>query len=143
MTMKSYNGFTGAQRNKAQRWLQQQWSTGALTRPVQCSACTQTQGRIDAHAEDYSEPFAAGKTDQFHLCYTCHMAVHCRHRNREAWTRYKAMVRDGYRHRACRSFPDVLDMMQGAEPQGVDPETGPWLRVRDAVKATPLDFIAD
>ena len=93
--MKSYNGFPPEQRNKAQAWLNSQWKAGLLERPCQCHACGQTEGRIDAHAEDYSEPFAAGKTDQYHLCYRCHMAVHCRFRNNQAWQIYKKHVREG------------------------------------------------
>lgn len=93
--MKAYNGFPPEQRNKAQAWLNSQWKAGLLARPTCCHACGQTEGRIDAHAEDYSEPFAAGKTDQYHLCYRCHMAVHCRFRNNEAWQTYKDHVREG------------------------------------------------
>jgi hypothetical protein len=50
---------------------------------------------IDAHAEDYSEPFAAGKTDEFHLCFTCHMMVHRRFNNRAAWDRYRRRIAAG------------------------------------------------
>lgn len=99
--MKAYNGFSPEQRNKAQAWLNKQWKAGLLARPCQCQACGQTEGRIDAHAEDYSEPFEAGKTDQYHLCYRCHMAVHCRFRNSEAWRIYKQHVREG------RIFPPI------------------------------------
>ena len=52
---------------------------------------------IDAHAEDYSRPFAAGKTDEYHLCFTCHMMVHCRFRNPTAWTRYREIIAGGGR----------------------------------------------
>lgn len=93
--MKSYNGFSPDQRNKAQGWLNAQWRAGTLPRPVKCMACGQEHGRIDAHAEDYSEPFAAGKTDQYHLCFRCHMMVHCRFRNPESWARYKSEVAKG------------------------------------------------
>jgi len=90
--MGPYNGFTPTQRERAQRWLNGQWAAGTLTKPHQCIACGQTKGIFDAHAEDYSEPFAAGKTDQFHLCFRCHMMVHCRFRNPGAWAKYKAEV---------------------------------------------------
>lgn len=43
-------------------------------------------------------PFEAGKTDEYHLCFTCHMMVHCRHRNRNAWQQYKDVVADGGRY---------------------------------------------
>lgn len=93
--MNHYNGFSPAQRNKAQAWLNKQWSTGLLARPISCHACTQDKGIIDAHAEDYSEPFTKGKTDQYHLCFRCHMAVHCRFRNPNAFARYKNEVYAG------------------------------------------------
>jgi hypothetical protein len=93
--MKSYNGYTPAQRNKAQAWLNSQWRAGKLQRPCVCHACGQKEGIIDAHAEDYSEPFAAGKTDQYHLCFQCHMMVHCRFRNLDKWRWYKQAVADG------------------------------------------------
>jgi hypothetical protein len=93
--MQSYNGFAPEQREKAQRRLRAQWESGSLARPSKCCACGQDHGIIDAHAEDYSEPFAAGKTDEFHLCFTCHMMVHCRFRNRAAWDRYRAAIGKG------------------------------------------------
>ena len=98
--MKSYNGFNGEQRVRAQSWLNAQWSSGALARPVACIACGQTAQPIDAHAEDYSEPFRKGVTDAFHLCFICHMMVHSRHRSQQAWRAYRHMVETG-----GRAFP--------------------------------------
>lgn len=95
--MKDYNGFSSAQRNRAQRWLNTQWDKGTLRRPIVCVACGQDEGVIDAHAEDYSEPFRAGVTDGYHLCFPCHMMVHCRHRNEERWLEYRRIVEDGHR----------------------------------------------
>lgn len=117
--MNSYNGFTPAQRAKAQAWLNSQWNSGALARPCECHACGQTEGVIDAHAEDYSEPFAAGKTDEFHLCFICHMMVHCRYRNRQAWENYKNTVMDGgrypaYKGRNWTAFAE--SMLEGVNP---------------------------
>jgi hypothetical protein len=105
--MNDYNGFTGNQRNKAQAWLNGQWSAGTLERPCECVACGQTLGVIDAHAEDYSEPFEAGKTDQYHLCFICHMMVHCRFRNRPAWHKYRRALMAGAVFTAWtgRNFP--------------------------------------
>lgn len=93
--MKSYNGFTANQRNKAQAWLRSQWNEGVLSRPKKCCSCAITEGIIDAHAEDYSEPFAAGKTDQYHLCYRCHMMLHCRKHNPQNFLLYCALVNGG------------------------------------------------
>lgn len=93
--MKAYNGFTANQRNKAQAWLNAQWKAGLLEKPSKCCSCGIEKGIIDAHAEDYSEPFAAGKTDQYHLCYRCHMMLHCRHRNPKNFEMYCELVNDG------------------------------------------------
>jgi hypothetical protein len=104
--LKAYNGFTPTQRNRAQAWLNKQWSAGAFNRPCRCVACGQTEGRIDAHAEDYSEPFAEHKTDAFHLCFICHMWVHCRFNNLFGWQRYKRAISSGIRYAARgQSFP--------------------------------------
>ena len=96
--MQPYNGYSGRQRSRAQTWLSRQWKSGALARPMQCVACGQSRGIIDAHAEDYSEPFAAGRTDQYHLCFTCHMMVHCRFRNPDDWCYYKSVIHRGGRY---------------------------------------------
>jgi hypothetical protein len=82
--VKDYNGFFGAQRDRAQRWLNREWGAGRLVRPSECVACGQTEGVIQAHAEDYSEPFRAGVTDGFHLCVICHTMVHFRSKNPKA-----------------------------------------------------------
>ena len=95
--LKTYNSFNGEQRARAQSWLNSQWRSGALARPVACTACDQTAQPIDAHAEDYSEPFRKDVTDAFHLCFICHMMVHCRHRSQEAWRVYRQMVESGGR----------------------------------------------
>ena len=94
--MKAYNGFSPETRNAAQAWLNREWKSGRLARPVKCCACGQEHGIIDAHAEDYSEPFRAGLTDQFHLCYRCHMLVHCRFgKGASAWGVYRDNIRAG------------------------------------------------
>jgi hypothetical protein len=57
-------------------------------RPIRCDACGQTEGPIDAHSEDYSEPFG-DHIGEHALCYRCHMAIHTREKNPEAWAIYK------------------------------------------------------
>jgi hypothetical protein len=94
--VKSYNGFSPEVRNQAQAWLNREWKSGRLARPAKCCACGQEHGIIDAHAEDYSEPFCAGKTDEYPLCFRCHMMVHCRFgRGAVAWDAYRENVRAG------------------------------------------------
>lgn len=97
--MDNYNGFSGKLRNRAQTWLNRQWDTGRLARPSVCIACGQTEGKIEAHAEDYSEPFRPGVTDQFHLCSACHWHVHARARFPELWRVYRANVEAGGRQK--------------------------------------------
>ena len=97
--MKDYNGFSGKQRDRAQRWLNKEWSTDRLARPSECMACGQTEGIIDAHAEDYSEPFRASVTDEYHLCKRCHYMVHARSRNPKAWREYRAKIETSRLHR--------------------------------------------
>jgi hypothetical protein len=92
----SYNGFSPQQRERAAAWLREQWRSDARPRPSRCCACGQDRGIFDAHAEDYSEPFG-DQTDAYPLCYACHMMVHCRFRNHDAWEAYKEKVRAGGR----------------------------------------------
>lgn len=95
--MRDYNGFSSNLRTRAQRWLDREWRAGRLERPTQCAACGQTEGVVQAHAEDYSEPFRRGVTDGFHLCLICHAMVHARHLNEYAWREYRRVVEAGGR----------------------------------------------
>jgi hypothetical protein len=91
-----YNGFSGPERDRLGRWQYAQFKSGRLKRPGRCTACGQDEGIIDAHVEDYSEPYELPKSVyEYALCYRCHMMVHCRFNNRRAWERYKALVNEG------------------------------------------------
>jgi hypothetical protein len=136
VAMLHYNGYTPTQRNRAQAWLNKQWAADAFNRPCQCIACAQTEGRIDAHAEDYSEPFAQHKTDAFHLCFICHMMIHCRFGNAVAWLRYKRAIASGIRYAAFhgRNFPAfkaAFLMKEWPSPHHVSP--APERRVLDEI----------
>lgn len=126
--MNSYNGFSPAQRMKAQRWLNEQWDSGALPRPSKCCACGQTKGIIHAHAEDYSEPFG-DHTHAYHLCYRCHITLHCRFRNRAAWNRYKQLLRDGWNWQPIygNNFPAIEQFMAGGGHPDTQGEPRPSL----------------
>jgi hypothetical protein len=89
--MSDYNGFTGAQRDRALRWLNREYAAGRRVRPSECQGCGQTAGIIEAHSEDYSEPFG-DHIGGFGFCYRCHMALHCRVKAPDAWLRYKAAI---------------------------------------------------
>jgi hypothetical protein len=89
-----YNGFTPYQRTKAYRWLKREYADGRRSPPTSCDGCGQTEGIIEAHSEDYSEPYG-DHIGQFGFCYRCHMMLHNRIRAPEVWTRYKAEVAAG------------------------------------------------
>jgi hypothetical protein len=91
MALKTYNGFNHDQRMKGYRWLQGEYAAGRRARPIRCDACGQTEGPIDAHSESYAEPFGA-HIGRFGLCYRCHMTIHTRFNNPEAWHAYKTAV---------------------------------------------------
>jgi hypothetical protein len=89
--MKTYNGFDHYQRMKGYRWLQGEYAAGRRARPTVCDACGQDEGPIEAHSENYSAPFG-DHIGEHGLCYRCHMAIHTRFNNREAWEAYKHHV---------------------------------------------------
>lgn len=93
---------------------------------------------MDAHAEDYSEPFRPGKTDEFHLCYTCHMMVHCRFRCVAAWDAYRRQLRNGvvFQPFTTRNWPSFSTIF-------FTPGGWPVMRTRDPVERTVLDDIHD
>lgn len=91
MGLAAYNGHSGQKREQVQRWLNQQWATGALPRPTECVACGQTEGTIDGHLEDYDQP-----ASYISLCVTCHMLVHMRFRHQNTWRDYVQRVADGW-----------------------------------------------
>lgn len=98
--MRSYNGFSPAERTTAGRWLRRQWASGALQRPQECVFCGQRQGVLHAHAEDYSGPDSTGaypRAGEFPACYRCHMMLHSRFKAPEAFETYCKLLEDGYR----------------------------------------------
>jgi hypothetical protein len=128
--MVTYNGFTGQQRAKAQAWLRAQWKSGAVLRPTQCCACGQTEGPIDSHAEDYSQPFGP-HLYAFPLCYFCHMMVHCRHRATERFDAYCAAIARGLMAEARgRDFSRVTSFLDQRSPSRVAfvPAPSSWHR---------------
>jgi len=79
---------------RALRWLKAEYAAGRRQRPTVCDACGQTEGILEAHSEDYSEPFGV-HIGQFGFCFRCHMILHNRLRAPEAWARYKAEIAGG------------------------------------------------
>lgn len=139
--MNSYNGFSGDQRARAQRWMNEQWRTGKLERPSCCDACGQVDGAIHGHAEDYSEPFGP-HLQEYWLCFLCHMMLHCRFRNPEAWERYREQLRQGARFAPARTFGDVVREHIGRPgvPDGMGAPRGPT--VLDLIETLPGQIVA-
>ena len=87
--MNPYNGFSPAQRARALSWLKREYAAGRRSPPTTCDGCGRTEGIIEAHSEDYSQPFG-DHIGRYGFCYRCHMMLHSRVRAPEAWARYKA-----------------------------------------------------
>ena len=92
--MNPYNGFSPQQRLRALAWINRKYSLGLRQRPVECDACGQREGIIDAHSEDYSEPHG-DHIGAYSFCYTCHMMIHCRFKAPAAWAIYRDAVAEG------------------------------------------------
>jgi len=79
--MNSYNGYEPKQRYAALAWLKKEWAKGTRQKtPTACDICTQTDGYLAYHSEDYSFPFG-DHIGRFGLCYICHMMLHCRYKS--------------------------------------------------------------
>jgi len=95
--MNPYNGYTGAEREaklKAQHAREEQ---GLPSRPPgPCAICDDQVAPLEAHSEDYSQPYLWGPPAEYALCKMCHVhRLHARFRNAELWEVHKAHVRRG------------------------------------------------
>ena len=107
MAANPYNGFTGEQRTKGGNWYNRAKKNGTVPQPEQCHACLRISPSVNGHSEDYSEPHGP-HIGAHHLCYPCHMAVHCRFRNPAAWLKYRDNIREGAQHHDTRNFKDFI-----------------------------------
>ncbi len=110
--MNSYNGFSPAQQDRALAWLKGEYAAGRRQPPKVCDGCGQDLGIIEAHSEDYSEPFG-DHIGAFGFCYTCRMMLYHRFENPGAWDRYRAEVRRGvifepFRRRNLARFRELF-----------------------------------
>jgi hypothetical protein len=92
--MNSYNGFTPNQRMKAYKWLMEQYASNKRTKPTKCDSCGLTEGIIEPHSENYSEPYG-NHIGQYGFCYRCHMMLHCRYRSPKNFEMYCELVSGG------------------------------------------------
>lgn len=86
--MKSYNGFTPAQREKGGEILKEAIRNGVLPDPKTCSCflCGQDKGIRHYHNEDYSEENIIN--DAKVVCWRCHMMIHTRYRHPLSFGKY-------------------------------------------------------
>lgn len=138
--MNSYNGFTSAERTKAQRWLNEEYRAGRRVRPTSCVACGQDRGVIEAHAEDYSGP-PYERVDEFPLCYRCHMLVHCRFRAPYAFEKYVRSLELGMVWPAMqtRSWPAIQAYLAVPSEPRLDERTGGDPRILRAIASGEYD----
>lgn len=93
--MNSYNGFSPEQRNKALKFHKERIQAGLKPpHPKSCDGCGVDRGFLAWHSEDYSEPFG-DHIGEYGVCYICHMQIHCRFRNADAFKEYASLVKDG------------------------------------------------
>ena len=126
MALKTYNGFDHDQRMRGLNWLRAEYAAGRRTRPLVCDACGQDEGPIEAHSEDYSSPFG-DHIGQHGLCYRCHMMIHCRFKNAEAWETYKSHIRLGHIFAPVgRNFPAFCAQPLTGKCRNVPFKQGPF-----------------
>lgn len=91
--MKSYKGWTAAQRSASLRKTKAAIEAGEIPPPTKCNRCGQTQGIIHYHNHDYSHP-----TEHLEaLCWRCHMVHHSKRRAPYACIDYWEAIAQGER----------------------------------------------
>lgn len=97
--MNEYNGFSPQVRQRSCGYMKKALPAGVSAHKT-CMACLRRADEprvyIDAHAEDYSEPFGP-HIFAFGFCYPCHMMIHCRFKSPNAWNRYLLTLLQGDR----------------------------------------------
>jgi len=110
--MGPYNGYSGTQRERKLRAQHLRESKGLPKHPPgPCSICNDPGTPLEAHDEDYSEPYldpdAWLPPAQYALCHKCHSRLHARFNNSELWEAHKAHVRRGGYASQIAEFEDL------------------------------------
>ncbi len=92
--MKSYKGWTGAQRTASLKKTNEAIRQGIIPKPKKCKRCGQEQGIIQYHNHDYSDPIKYLEP----LCWRCHMVLHSESRAPEACAKYWEEIGAGKTH---------------------------------------------
>lgn len=126
--MKSYNGFTGLQRQKVFDILKYLRDKGQVSwADKTCEMCGCTDGMIMAHSENYFDWL------NFKIvCVECHMKIHGRFKAWSGWVDYLIKIRNGYisigYNSVIRYFGTKNNRMYfiEKEPQPFNPNPGCW-----------------
>ena len=134
MASRSYNGWTPEQRSKGGRWYRRNRKNGTIPAPTACHCCGQTVG-VNGHSEDYSEPFG-DHIGEWHLCYRCHMATHCRFKNWQGFLAYKELIK-------TRTFEPTRDFRRFIRDLETGHKHARWIAREEPVETTFLDGLLD
>jgi len=98
--MKSYKGWSPAQRYESLAKTKQAIKDGIIPKPTICNRCNQDKGIIHYHNHDYSHPVNYLEV----LCWRCHMMFHSSYRHPKSVAAYFKEINEGkqyppvYRH---------------------------------------------
>lgn len=112
MPTQPYNGFSGAERERAGRVQTAAVRDGRLTLPPTCIACgcTPKPGGIIAHLEDYTRPLDA----VIPVCRPCHHAIHTRFSRYAPFADRRDAAREG-RLPHQNGVPNPVDVLGAIE----------------------------
>lgn len=119
-----YNGFSPEQRARGGKFHKAQIRQGIKPeKPTHCDGCGVTNGYLQWHSEDYSEPFG-DHIGQYGLCYICHMMIHCRHKNPSKWFAYAQLIEEGgqyvpYESANWPAFRESFLLGVAEKPEGI------------------------
>ena len=82
--MKSYKGWTPAQRQASYKKTMKAIKDGVIPPATKCELCGQTEGKVMYHNEDYSHPTKYLMS----MCWTCHMMWHSKYRSPRSYRIY-------------------------------------------------------
>jgi hypothetical protein len=82
--MRDFRGWSAQGRQESYAKTRQAITDGLIPPARRCKRCGQTEGLVQYHNEDYSDPIKYLEP----LCYRCHMMLHSEHLNPEAVTQY-------------------------------------------------------
>ena len=118
MTLKSYNGFTPAERRVGGRAIREALADGRMAYAKACSVCACTLAASHQfHSERYDEPLSA-----YPVCRRCHHAIHARFRHPAYWQRFLAKLPpDGWVHHLTVDPASLFQPFHETYPLGFPP----------------------